>query len=131
MGPNNDFEDENRNNLKKIEGYKRLCYLLILFPAIVTAGLLLAAVCHWMNLDLNRAGLILNMIGVTLTFFFPPPASHDAEEVVFGPEDATAVGRITIGEFNSTVKRVRKWHRISSSLGFVWLGIGFVIQLFG
>ena len=126
------IDEEQAENLKRIMKYKWITALEVILPPVVLALLLILSASCSMNFNLNRAGLVLNMIGVTLSFFFPLPFA-DEEGIVMGLEDGTRLdgATISVGEFNSTVEDVKKWRRYSSSLGFIWLGLGFFLQFFG
>lgn len=126
------IDEEQSENQKRIMKYKWITASEAILPLVVLALLLVMSATCSMNFNLNRAGLVLNMIGVTLSFFFPLPFA-DEEGIVMGPEDGTRLegATISVGEFNSTVEKVKKWRRRSSSLGFIWLGLGFLLQFFG
>jgi hypothetical protein len=78
---------------------------------------------------LNRAGLILGMIGVVLIFVWGPPQPALEEGVGLGLEDATPLpnGR-TVAEHDQAIRRLRKRHTILSRAGLVFLGLGFLAQ---
>jgi hypothetical protein len=88
-----------------------------------------------MQLDqatLNITGLVLNMVGVVIIFFFGPPQPTLEEGVGLGLEDGTQIdpsGK-TVGQHNREVKRKRMLFSILSKAGLGLIFVGFGFQLY-
>lgn len=80
---------------------------------------------------LNTVGLVLNIVGVILVFFygFPQP-SHD-EGVGIGLEDGTPLsdGR-TVAQHNEAVRKMRERYLCLSRFALGLMILGFLFQLF-
>jgi hypothetical protein len=83
-----------------------------------------------LNQILNTIGLLLNIGGVALLFFFGPPQPTFQEGVGIGLEDGTPLknGR-TVAEHNTAVREVRRRHENLSRLALILIFFGFVLQL--
>jgi len=82
------------------------------------------------NQILNTIGLLLNIGGVALLFFFGPPQPTFEEGVGIGLEDGTRLkdGR-TVAEHNAAVRKVKRWHKNLSRLALILIAFGFSLQL--
>ena len=82
------------------------------------------------NQILNTIGLLLNIGGVALLFFFGPPQPTFEEGVGIGLEDGTRLkdGR-TVDEHNATVRKVKRRHKNLSRLALILIAFGFSLQL--
>ena len=82
------------------------------------------------NQILNTIGLLLNIGGIALLFFFGPPQPTFEEGVGIGLEDGTRLkdGR-TVDEHNATVRKVKRRHKNLSRLALILIAFGFVLQL--
>jgi hypothetical protein len=79
---------------------------------------------------LNTIGLIFNIGGVVLLFFFGPPQPSFEEGIGLGLEDGNVLedGK-TVAEHNVYVRKNKKTHEILSRFSLVLLIIGFGFQL--
>ena len=80
---------------------------------------------------INAFGLILNMIGVVVIFFYGPPQPVLEEGVAIAVEDATPIDASgkTAADYNEEVRQRRKQFFIRSRIGLCIIFIGFGIQL--
>jgi hypothetical protein len=79
---------------------------------------------------LNALGLVLNIIGVILVFFFGFPQPTHEEGIGLGLEDGTrlADGK-TVAEHNEEVRKKKKCYLCMSRLALGLIIAGFVLQL--
>jgi hypothetical protein len=75
------------------------------------------------------AGLVLNIVGTVLLFFFafPQPAHDDSPSL--GLEDGTPVEGGTVAEVRERAQRTKVIYRGLALLGLTLLLLGFVLQL--
>lgn len=79
---------------------------------------------------LNTIGLILNIIGVVLVFFFGLPQPSHKEGIGLGLEDATPLGNgLTVAQHNAVVRRRRILYTRFAYLALSLILIGFMCQL--
>jgi hypothetical protein len=83
-----------------------------------------------LNQILNSIGLLLNIAGVVLLFFFGPPQPAFEEGVGCGLEDGNRLedGR-TVAEYNTDVRKLKRKHKVFSRLSLILIIIGFAMQL--
>lgn len=80
--------------------------------------------------ELNGAGLLLNIAGVVLVFFFGLPQPSHREGVSIVLEDATPLRNgLTAGEHAAIVRRRKKLYRRLAYLALTLILLGFVFQL--
>ena len=79
---------------------------------------------------INTIGLILDIIGAIVLFFYSRPQPSFEEGMGLGLEEATVLsdGR-TVAEHNEEVRRIRDKHIRRSRIGMLILAIGFAFQL--
>ena len=75
-------------------------------------------------------GLILNMAGVMLAFFFGYPQPAHEEGMALGLEDATPLpgGGRTVAQHNEEVRRRKSKYLLWSRVGLCLMFIGFLLQ---
>lgn len=80
---------------------------------------------------LTIAGLIFDIVGVAVVWFFGWPQPQLESGVSLGLEDGTPVGPNgeTVADHNRKVERKRYWYKRASILGLVLLLMGFGLQL--
>ena len=80
---------------------------------------------------LNATGLILNIIGVILAFFFAFPQPSHEEGVGRVIEDATLLpdGR-TVAQHDEDVRKKKKFYLCMSRFALTLIIIGFAFQLY-
>lgn len=81
--------------------------------------------------SMNAIGLVLNMIGVIIIFFWGPPMPNFEEGVALGLAEKTPItpnGK-TVEEHDKELKCKRNIHVIMSRLGLIIIFIGFGLQL--
>lgn len=79
---------------------------------------------------LNFVGLVFNILGVVIAFFFArPQPSHD-EGISTGLELGTFLPEVkmTVAQFNVVVEKRRKRYLLLSNIGLMLMGLGFVLQ---
>ena len=82
------------------------------------------------NQVLNTIGLLLNIAGVALLFFYGPPQPSLEEGVGIGLEDATPLGNgRTVAQHNADIRRLKRRHELLSRLALILIFFGFVLQL--
>ena len=80
-------------------------------------------------MTLTAWGLLLNVIGTILLFFFGFPQPDFTEEVGIALEDNTPVGNgLTAKEYGVKVRRKKRIYRIMAYVALLFVLIGFVIQ---
>jgi hypothetical protein len=79
---------------------------------------------------INTIGLVANIIGVVIAFFYGYPQPSHEEGVSLGLELGTPLsdGK-TVAQHNEDVRRQRRKYLICSRLGLLLMGLGFVLQL--
>jgi hypothetical protein len=79
---------------------------------------------------INSAGLIANIIGVTMAFYFGfPQPSHD-EGVNLGLEENTRLqSGLTVKEHDEQVRLRKRRYLFWSRVGLVLMIVGFALQL--
>lgn len=79
---------------------------------------------------LNTIGLVLNIAGGTLWFFYGFPQPTHEEGIALGLEDATelADGR-TVAEQDEEIRRTKYRYRLISQSALVLIILGFIFQL--
>jgi hypothetical protein len=79
---------------------------------------------------LNTIGLVLNIVGVGLLFFYGPPQPSFEEGVAIGLGDATPLenGK-TVAQHNEEVRKTKTKHSFLSRLALILIIIGFAFQL--
>ena len=86
------------------------------------------------RLNYNARGLILNFLGVLITFVFAFPQESFSAGVGIEIGGQTRIpfegGGITVDEFNALQRAIGKTHRSMSFLGLSYLLSGFGFQLF-
>jgi len=75
------------------------------------------------NQVLNTIGLVLNMVGVGLLFFFGPPQPMLEEGISLGVEG------VLVEKHNAQVRRVRTRHERLSRLALALIFLGFLLML--
>jgi hypothetical protein len=76
-------------------------------------------------------GLILNMLGVLLLFFFGFPQPNFDIGIGISLEDNTPLGNgLTVKQQNEKTIKKRKIYRIMSFIALIFLFIGFLLQLY-
>lgn len=80
----------------------------------------------------NTIGLVANMVGVALVFFYGFPQPSHNEGVGLGLEEGTPLpdGR-TVAEYNRDVAAQRDRYLFRSKAGLSLMAIGFTLQLCG
>lgn len=79
---------------------------------------------------LNTLGLVLNIIGVVLVFFFGFPQPTHEEGVSLGLELGTPLASgETVAEYNATVKARKSRYLFWSRFALALILMGFVLQL--
>ena len=80
---------------------------------------------------LTIAGLVLDIVGVAVVWFFGWPQPQLESGVGFGLEDATPFGPNgeTVAYHNKNIERQRLRYKRASILGLLLLLAGFVVQL--
>ncbi len=111
--------------------FNRVVFLSAM-PAVLVAAVwfVLEALMH--PELLNTVGLVSNIVGVTLAFFFGyPQPSHD-EGISMGIEPATRpenLGGKSVAEYNAEVRRRKGRYLLWSRAGLALMAIGFALQL--
>lgn len=82
--------------------------------------------------ELNSLGLVLNIAGVVLVFFFGfPQPSHD-ESVSLGLTDGTTFTNGTsVAGIKAAIRRRKRIYMFFSNVALALLLAGFVLQLWG
>ena len=81
---------------------------------------------------ISTIGLVMNIIGVILLFFFGFPQPNFDEGVSLGLEDNTPLGNgKTVKEQNIEINRKKRIYKIMATVALVLLLFGFLFQLFG
>ena len=82
------------------------------------------------NQIINTIGLLLNILGVVILFFYGPPQPTFEEGIGLGLEDANVLedGR-TVADHNAEVRKLRKRHETRSQVALILIIVGFVVQL--
>lgn len=80
--------------------------------------------------NLSVLGLVLNMLGVALVWYFGLPQPSHEEGVGLGVEKRTQLsdGR-TVDEHDRDVRARRFWYRWQSRIGMAMMLAGFALQL--
>ena len=79
---------------------------------------------------LNSIGLVLNIAGVVLVFFYGFPQPTHEEGVGIGLEDATPLGDgRTVAEHNEEVRKTKVRYLVMSRLALSLMVVGFAFQL--
>ena len=77
-------------------------------------------------------GILLNIIGVLITFLFAFPQESYSEGVGIGLEEMTPIpfegGRLTVKDFNELQRKMAKVHRRLSLVGLSYLLAGLIFQ---
>ncbi|MBI9055462.1 MAG: hypothetical protein JEY96_16690 [Bacteroidales bacterium] len=79
--------------------------------------------------SLNRIGLILGMLGVIILFLWGPPQPKFEKGIGIMVEDTTVINGKSAGEHDLTIEKRIKKHRLLSSLGLIFIFLGFAGQL--
>ena len=83
------------------------------------------------NQIINTIGLILNIAGVVVLFFFGPPQPTFEEGISLGLEDATPIsGGKTVADHNVDVRKLKRRNATMSKVALILIFFGFVLQLF-
>lgn len=110
----------------------RVLFGLSLMVWIGLIALFVATPCP--RLNYNAKGIILNLIGVLITFVFAFPQESFSEGVSIDLGGQTRIpfedGVITVDEFNALQRAKAKEHKRMSYLGLSYLLSGFGFQLF-
>jgi hypothetical protein len=79
----------------------------------------------------NEFGLLLNILGVVILFFFGPPQPSFEPGIGIGLEDGTPIGDDgkTVRDHNIEVRRNKRIHERFSQIGLALILIGFTFQL--
>lgn len=81
---------------------------------------------------MGTIGLVMNIIGVVLLFFFGFPQPNFDEGVGLGLEDDTPLGNgKTVKEQNDEACQKKKLYKKMAIAALVFLFFGFIFQLFG
>lgn len=82
------------------------------------------------NQIINTIGLLLNIAGVVILFFYSPPQPIFEEGVGIGLEDANLleIGK-TVYEYNAGIRRLRRRYEIMSRVALILILAGFILQL--
>ena len=78
---------------------------------------------------LNTIGLVANIGGVGLAFFFGYPQPSHEEGVGIGLEDSTPFGGSTVGDYNRQITRRKRIYLTCSRIGLALMFSGFILQL--
>ena len=80
---------------------------------------------------LTIAGLIFDIVGVAVVWFFGWPQPQLESGVGLGLEDGTPIGPNgeTVADHNRKVERRRSWYKRAAILGLLLLLAGFGLQL--
>ncbi len=78
---------------------------------------------------LNRLGLIFGMVGVIILFIWGPPQPKFEKGIGIMVEDETLINGKTAREHDSIIERRITKHKVFSSLGLVFIFLGFAGQL--
>ena len=79
---------------------------------------------------LNAIGLVLNMAGVVLLFFFGLPQPSHAQGVGLGLEDGTMLPNgMTVAEQNELIRRRERTYKVCAYAALGLLFSGFACQL--
>jgi hypothetical protein len=79
---------------------------------------------------LNSLGLICNIAGVVLVWFYGWPQPSHEEGVSLGLENSTPLrSGITVAERNASIRDRRAKYKRRSSAGFTLMALGFIFQL--
>jgi hypothetical protein len=82
------------------------------------------------NQIFNTIGLLLNMIGVGLLFFYGPPQPSLEEGVGLSLQDATVLDNgKTVAQHDKEVRELRNQHQVLSRLALILIFLGFALQL--
>ena len=116
---------------RKIKALQLIYWLLLM----VWVGLLsIFITMPYHRLNYNARGLILNFLGVLITFVFAFPQESFSAGVGIEIGGQTRIpfegGGITVDEFNALQRAIGKTHRSMSFLGLSYLLSGFGFQLF-
>lgn len=80
-------------------------------------------------MTLTAWGLLLNVIGTVLLFFFGFPQPDFTEEVGLSLEDNTPIANgLTAKEYGNQVRRKKKIYRTMAYVALLLVLVGFVIQ---
>lgn len=87
-----------------------------------------------MQLDqatMNIIGLVLNMVGVVIIFFFGPPQPSFKEGIAIGLEDETPIDSSgkTVATHNQEIKKKHRYFLSISKAGLIIIFAGFAFQL--
>jgi len=80
----------------------------------------------------NSLGLVANMAGVALAFFYGFPQPSHEEGVNLGLELGTpleSMGGITVAEYNEQVRKRKNKYLFRSRFALGLMGVGFILQL--
>lgn len=77
-------------------------------------------------------GLVANMIGVALAFFFgyPQPSHEEGVALVVTPATPMPDGR-TAGEVDAETRRQKSLYKVWSRVGLGFMFLGFLLQGYG
>lgn len=79
---------------------------------------------------INAIGLLLNMGGVVIFFFYGPPQPNFEEGVSLGVGDGTVFSDGTsVAEINTGVRRLKRCHIFFSRFALALIFVGFGFQL--
>lgn len=80
---------------------------------------------------LTTLGLLLDIVGVVVVWFFGWPQPRLDPGVSFGLEDGTPIGPIgeTVADHNRKIERKRVWYKRAAIFGLLLLLAGFGLQL--
>lgn len=105
--------------------------LVFVVPVLVTAW---AMYLWWYKeaMDCCAIGLVLNILGVLITFFYGFPRTDYDGGVAIVVEDGTVIDDegTTAGVFRVMNETLKLWHKVCSFWGLIFLLAGFVFQLY-
>lgn len=80
----------------------------------------------------NTIGLIFNMIGILIIFYFGPPQPSFEEGVSLDLEDANLLSDgTTVAEHDRKIKKLKAVYSRMSKIGLGFIFFGFAFQLWG
>ncbi len=82
------------------------------------------------KLIINTIGLLLNIAGVVILFFYGPPQPNFDEGVSLGVTDNTIFEDGTsVSQINANIRKLKLRHKIFSRAAIVLIFFGFILQL--
>ena len=123
------------------KGMRRAMIRLVIKEAFLSVAIVLPAIfiavgwaCSWCSLV--RLGLIANMVGVVITFFYGSPITgvYDDGEYSIALEGGTTIdekSKLSVAENERLCKMQKIIHTVHAVMGFVYLLVGFAVQWVG